>query len=102
MYRIRTTCLNPACQAVFGIEVAEIGHLEGKTPEIAFGLSKSLHDKESMTYKLTEQTRKLVGLKQDTEATIPKFIECPECHSVFPRSDLTFFVYNATTTQSPH
>lgn len=81
MYGIRTVCRNPACQAVFRVEFAGIGPLEGKTPELVIKLSEGLRGKDFTTNK-GEQ--------------VPVFIECPKCNSVFPGSDLTFFAYNAS------
>jgi len=93
MYRIRTVCRNPACQAVFGVEFAETGPLEGKTPEIAIKLSRGLRSERSTLYQAT---------KLGKGVQIPLFIECPKCNSIFPMSELTFFAYNANATQSPH
>jgi len=102
MYRIRTTCLNPACQRVFEVTFPETGPLEGKTPEITFQLIRALGTRHPIAYKPNEETRKASGLKEGDKVNIPEFVECPECHSIFPRWDLGFFVYNANETQNPH
>ncbi len=87
MYGVRAVCRNPACQEVFVVEVAGLGPLEAETPEIALELSKDLRGKHPITYKTA---------KLDNKVEIPEFIECPKCNSILPRSDLTFFAYNAS------
>jgi len=101
MYRIRTVCGNPSCRAVFDAKFPEIGPLEGKTPERALALIKGIRKKRSITHKLGDKIRHSAGLEQDS-AKIPELIECPECHSIFPISDLALFIYNAPPKQIPH
>ena len=99
MYGIRAVCCNPGCKTAFPVEFTETGPLEGKTPETAYELIENLRAPRSTTNQLMIIMGKGAGL--DDKAQIPKFIECPKCNSVFRRSDLTFFVYNASATQKP-
>ncbi len=84
MYRIRAVCLNPACQAAFGVEFTKTGPLEAKTPKLAFELRDSLH-----------------AISHYNGVKLPEFIKCPKCHSLFPIGSFDFLVYDAAAQDKP-